>query len=165
MQMALPAGFEQVRWLGPGPQETYSDRKDARVGVYSGTVDAQFCRDYTEPGESGNKTDARWLLLSNGKVGLLIIGMPTLSVNALHYATADLESAKHPFQLEQRDFVVLNIDRAQQGLGGDDSWGAWPHEAFLIPCKEAEYSFRLRPIRAGENAAKLARTALAGDQP
>src|SRR6266487_2914491 len=33
MQMTIPAGFEHLTWLGPGPQETYCDRKDARVGV------------------------------------------------------------------------------------------------------------------------------------
>ena len=36
MQMELPAGFERVTWLGPGPQETYADRKDARFGLLLG---------------------------------------------------------------------------------------------------------------------------------
>jgi len=44
MQMALPAGFERITWLGPGPQETYSDRKDSRVGVYRSTVDNSSTR-------------------------------------------------------------------------------------------------------------------------
>ena len=50
MQMILPAGFDKITWLGPGPQETYIDRKDARVGRYSGMVAEQFCYDYVEPG-------------------------------------------------------------------------------------------------------------------
>ena len=65
MQMTLPAGFERIAWLGPGPQESYCDRKDSRFGLYSATVDEQFYADYTEPGESGNKVDARWLALTN----------------------------------------------------------------------------------------------------
>ena len=67
MQMALPAGFERITWLGPGPQETYCDRKDSRIGLYSGTVEEQFYADYTEPGETGNKADVRWIALTNGK--------------------------------------------------------------------------------------------------
>src|SRR5262249_24018542 len=77
VQMTLPAGFERITWLCPGPQESYCDRKDARFGLYSGTVDEQFYADYTEPGESGNKVDVRWLALINAKgAGLLAIGEP-----------------------------------------------------------------------------------------
>ncbi len=158
MQMSLPAGFERITWLGPGPQESYSDRKDAPVGLYTGRVEDQFYRHYTEPGETGNKADARWVALVNGKgVGLLAIGQPLLSVNALHYGTADLNGGKHAYQLPHRDYVTLNLDLKQQGVGGDDSWGAWPHEEFLIPCQEYTYDFRLRPLEAGQDPARIAR--------
>ena len=161
MQMSLPAGFERVTWLGPGPQETYCDRKDSRFGLYSGKVDEQFYADYTEPGESGNKADVRWLALTNGKgAGLLAVGLPLLSANALHYGTEDLNAGKHAFELPRHDAITLNLDLKQQGVGGDDSWGAWPHPEFLIPCKEYGYSFRLRPLGAGEDPARLARTAI-----
>jgi beta-galactosidase len=160
MQMTLPAGFERITWLGPGPLETYSDRKDSRVGVYSGTVDEQFYADYTEPGETGNKADVRWVALTNKKgIGLLAVGMPLLSVNALHYGTEDLNTGKHAFELPRRDFITLNLDWKQQGVGGDNSWGAWPHEEFLIPCAEQSYRFRLHPLSAGEDPESVARTA------
>jgi beta-galactosidase len=161
MQMTLPPGFERLAWLGPGPQETYADRKDAPVGAYAGRVDDQFFADYTEPGESGNMVDARWIALSNGKVGLLAVGLPLLSANALHYGTEDLNAGKHAFELPRRDYVTLNLDLVQQGVGGDDSWGAWPHEAFLIPCREYNYEFRLRPFVASQNPGRLARTQVA----
>jgi len=161
MQMTLPAGFDRITWLGPGPQETYCDRQDARVGLYSGTVGDQFFNDYVEPGESGNKVDVRWMALTNKKgAGLLAVGLPLLSVNASHHTTDDLQAAEHPFELPKRDFTVLNLDWKQQGVGGDNSWGKWPHEQYLIPCREQGYSFRLRPIRAGEDPAQLARTAV-----
>jgi beta-galactosidase len=128
------------------------------VGRYHGAVEEQFYADYTEPGESGNKVDARWVTLTNGKgIGLLAIGQPLLSVNALHYGTEDLNAGKHAFQLPRRDFITLDLDLKQQGVGGDNSWGAWPHEQFLIPCQEYTYRFRLRPFSAGENPEKLAR--------
>jgi beta-galactosidase len=158
MQMTLPLGFERITWLGPGPQETYSDRKDAKLGVYNGTVDEQFYADYTEPGESGNKVDARWLALRNNSgAGLLAVGQPMLSANALHYATEDLNSAAHAFELPRREFITLNLDLKQQGVGGDNSWGMWPHKEFLIPCQAYSYSFRLRPLKPGDDPEKLAR--------
>jgi beta-galactosidase len=161
MRLALPAGFENISWMGPGPQETYADRKDAKVGVYQGTVDEQFYIDYTEPGETGNKADVRWVALTNPQgVGLLAVGAPLLSANALHYTAEDLQSAPHPYQLPRRDFVVLNLDLAQQGAGGDDSWGAWPHKEYLPACKEQSYQFRLSPFVGAKAPAAQARQVL-----
>jgi beta-galactosidase len=158
LQMTLPPGFERVAWLGPGPEETYSDRKGARVGLYSGTVDGQFYPHYTEPGETGNKADARWIALANEKgVGLLVVGRPLLSANALHYGTADLNAGKHAFELPRRDYTVLNLDLMQMGVGGDNSWGAWPHREFLIPCQDYHYEFLLHPLASGDQPEKLAR--------
>ena len=156
MQMILPAGFDRITWFGPGPQETYCDRKDAKVGRYSGTVGQQLYPHYTEPGETGNKVDVRWVALTNQKgVGLMVTGAPLLSVNALPYTTADLQSAKHPYQLAARDFTVLNLDWKQQGVGGDDSWGAWPHEPYLIPYAAQAYTFHLRPISTEKTSSHL----------
>lgn len=158
MQMAITPGFEYISWLGPGPYETYCDRKDAKIGLYSGTVSEQFYWHYSEPGESGNKVDVRWVALrkENG-TGLLAVGLPLLSVNALHYTTDDLQRAKHPFELTKREFITLNLDLKQQGVGGDDSWGAWPHEEHLIPCQEYSYAFMLRPLMPGSKPEHLAR--------
>jgi beta-galactosidase len=161
MQMTVPGEFARVTWFGPGPQETYSDRKDAKVGVYSGAVDGQFFTDYSEPGESGNKVDTRWIALAGKRnTGLLAAGMPLLSVNACAHTTDDLEHAKHAFQLPVRDYVTLNLDAVQQGAGGDDSWGAWPHKEYLIPCKELEYRFRLHPLDGSKNYPAQARYTL-----
>jgi beta-galactosidase len=157
MQMTMPDGFDRIEWFGPGPQETYCDRKDAKLGRYSGKVADQFFADYSEPGETGNKTDVRWIGVHNGKAGLLCIGMPLLSANALLYGTEDLNAAKHPHELKRRDYTTLDLDLKQQGVGGDDSWGAWPHKDFLLPCKEYSYSFRLVPYREGQDLARLAR--------
>jgi beta-galactosidase len=78
-------------------------------------------------------------------------------VNALHYGTEDLNAGKHAFQLPHCDYTVLNLDLAQMGVGGDDSWGAWPHREFLIPCRDYRYSFSLRPLAPGDQPEKLAR--------
>jgi beta-galactosidase len=162
MQMELPAGFDRITWLGPGEHETYCDRKDAKIGLYSGAVRDQLYQHYVEPGDSGNKVDVRWVALTNDKgVGLLAVGSPLLSVNALPHTTEDLQSHTHPHQMPVRDFTTLNLDWKQQGVGGDDSWGAWPHEQNLIPVQAQSYSFRLRPITANDQPAVLARTVTA----
>ena len=160
MQMVLPAGFDRIKWFGPGPQETYCDRLDAKTGIYSGAVRDQFYSQYITCGESGNKVDVRWVALTNSKgVGLLAIGAPLLSVNALNHTTDDLVDVKYPYQLPVRDFTVLNLDWKSQGLGGDTCWGekVFPRERYRIHCEPQSYQFHLRPIAAGEDISTAAR--------
>jgi beta-galactosidase len=162
MQMTLSERFDTVTWFGPGPEETYCDRKDARIGLYAGRIAEQFCRDYSEPGESGNKVDVRWAALTGDQgVGLLAVGLPYLSVNALPYATEDLEGPKHPFELRQRGVVTLNLDLKQMGVGGDNSWGARPHEEYRIKAEPLRYRFRLRAFDPQvDSAAELSKRVL-----
>jgi beta-galactosidase len=146
MQMAMPAGFERVAWFGPGPEETYSDRNEARVGRYGGTVDEQWT-DYSKPQENGNKTDVRWMAITNPQgVGLLAVGMPFLSAAVRHYTHEDMWNAKHTYEMTKRPEVYVNFDFRQMGVGGDDSWGALTHEPYQLPAKAYSYRFRLRPF-------------------
>jgi beta-galactosidase len=147
MQMVAPGGFETVTWYGRGPHESYWDRKaGARVGVYSGTVDEQFV-DYSEPQENGNKTDVRWVSLTNAEgVGLLVVGEPLIAFSAHHYTTEDLETAKHSFEMEYRQDITFNIDMGQTGVGGDTSWGARTHDEYTLWPEPMSYSFRIRPL-------------------
>ena len=148
MMMQLPEEFENIVWYGRGPQENYWDRNTgADIGVYRSTVDEQFVP-YLKPSETGNKTDVRWVTLTNDEgLGLMAIGMPLFEVNALHYTPEDLESVGHPYELNKRKEVILRLNYKQMGIGGDDSWGARPHPEFtLYADKTYSYKFRLRPI-------------------
>jgi beta-galactosidase len=157
MQMTLPAGFETLTWYGRGPWETYCDRNDAWVNIFHGKVADQFFRDYVKPGESGNKVEVRWAALTNPRgVGLLAVGMPLLSVNASHYTAEDLERAKHPYALPQRGAITLNLDLMQMGVGGDDSWGAKPHDAYRLWPKPYGYRFCLLPFSTADDPKQLA---------
>jgi hypothetical protein len=44
----------------------------------------------------------------------------------------------------------VNIDLAQQGVGGNNSWGAMPLHAYLLPVENFSYRFHLQPIKAGQ---------------
>ena len=146
MQMAMPAGFERVAWFGPGPEETYADRNEARVGRHVGTVDGQWT-EYSKPQENGNKTGVRWLAVTNRQgVGLLAVGMPHLSASVRHYTHEDIWNAAHTYELARRPETYINLDDRQMGVGGDDSWGALAHEPYRLPAKAYRYRFRLRPF-------------------
>jgi beta-galactosidase len=150
-QLVMPAGFDRMTWFGPGPEETYSDRKVARVNLYRGTVDQQWT-EYSRPQENGNKADVRWMALTNAEgVGLLAAGLPRLSAAARHYTHADLVPAHHTWNARKRPEVFVNLDLAQMGVGGDNSWGALPHEAYQLPARTYEYRFRLRAFSTAQD--------------
>jgi beta-galactosidase len=165
MQMALPGKYSTMTWLGRGPHENYWDRNSgAAVGLYSGSVE-DLLHVYTRPQESSNRTDVRWLTLTdNDGSGLMAVGMPLLSVSAWPYSMDDLAKAMHINELPRRDFVTLNLDYRQMGVGGDDSWGALPHDEYRLPAKSYSYRFRLKPYsRDMGEANALARESFPGN--
>ncbi|OFY66026.1 MAG: hypothetical protein A2Y71_02965 [Bacteroidetes bacterium RBG_13_42_15] len=172
MQMQLPEEFMNLKWYGRGPHENYSDRKtSADVGLYESSVDDQYVP-YIRPQENGYKTDTRWLTLTdeNGS-GLLVNGNPLICFTALKNIHDDFESPgklsvyrkdarranTHTNDVKPREFVNLNVDLGQMGVGGDDSWGAQIHPQYRLLEKRYEYSFRLRPIGKEDDVLKLAK--------
>jgi len=146
MQMAVPDRFNKLTWLGRGPHETYWDRKTgAAFGLYSGHVNEHVHR-YVRPQENGNKSDVRWMALTDREgVGLIAVGMPTIDISAWCFTMRDLEKAKHIHELPQRDTITVNLDYKQMGVGGDDSWGARTHPEYTLPAKSYHYRLRLMP--------------------
>ena len=146
LQLRLPGEYDTFTWYGRGPHESYSDRKgSAPVGLYSGTVDDQYVP-YIVPQENGNKTDVRWVALTDSDgAGLLAVGMPVLEVSAHYYTTEDLTEAKHTYELVRRQEITLNLDYRQSGLGGA-SCGPGTLPQYLIQPEETRFSLRLRPL-------------------
>ena len=164
MQFELPATITNLKWYGRGPFESYADRKDAaKVGLYTSTVADQFFP-YTMAQENGNKTDVRWVELTDATgTGLLIMSDQAtdgslLNINVRDYSDAALLRAKQPDTQEvtRGNVTVVNVDMAQMGLGGDDSWTPRVHPEYLLPAtKSYTYSFRLRAIDKQINMADV----------
>jgi len=156
MEWVVAPGLEKIAWYGRGPAATYADRNFERIGVYSSTVDAEWV-EYSRPQENGNKNEVRWVALTNDQgVGLLAVGMPELSVSAVHYPKAEIEQADYSFKLRRRPEIYLNLDYKQMGVGGIDSWSlnAWPMPAYRLPGDRPYcYRYRLAPL-AGDPALK-----------
>jgi beta-galactosidase len=160
MQAKLVAGFERLAWYGPGPQETYVDRRALPVSVYETTVADNYFP-YSQPQETGNKVDVRWASVRDASgAGILVAGLPLLSVNALHHPAEDMDQAGHRHEMPARAETWLNVDLKQMGLGGDDSWGALPLPPYRIPAAPMSYRFRLRPIGADDVPTLLSRVAM-----
>jgi beta-galactosidase len=161
MNMRLDGTLNQVDWLGRGPFENYIDRKTAAfIGKYH-TTTSEMYTSYVRPQENGYRTEVKWFSLSDGKTsGLYFEGSPSLGFSALPYTYDDLKGfehkGKHGNLLEKQSFTDLNLDYLQCGVGGDDSWWAWPMEKYLIPAKDYIWTYRMRPYQVNkENPATL----------
>jgi beta-galactosidase len=155
MGLVVSPGLERMSWYGRGPAATYSDRAFERVGLYSSTVGKEWV-EYARPQENGNKTDVRWVeLTGDDGFGLRAEGMPVLSVAAHHVSASDIEQAAYSYELPVRSQIYLNLDMAQMGVGGIDSWTrlAYPMEPYRIAGNRPhEYKFRLVPVARGAAA-------------
>lgn len=160
MRAALDGAFDRIQWLGPGPEPSYADRRLLPVGLYEGLVAEQFVP-YARPQESGNKADVRFVaLMDDSGQGLLAVGAPALSVNASQYPVEAYEGARHPHELVADGDVHLNLDRAQRGVAGDNSWGRPPLRDYVIEADAQSYRFWMRALRSGDDPVVLARKTL-----
>lgn len=149
----MPKKYDNFRWYGRGPWENYSDRKHSSfVGIHEGKVADQYFH-YIRPQESGNKTDVRWAELTDKEgYGLRVTGNDLLNVSALDVTPGMLDPGMEKHNLHDTDIwpdrwhVYLNVDLAQRGLGGDNSWGATPHKPYRLYPRDFKYTYYISPV-------------------
>ncbi len=148
--MKMDADYNQIQWYGLGPEETYCDREGgAKLGIYKSTVKESMA-DYLVPQECGNRTGVRWAKVTDerGRGLLFFCDQPGgMEFSALPYTAHELENAAHPYELPRVHNTVVRAALCQNGVGGDDSWGALPHEEYRIKADAPmEFSFYFRGI-------------------
>jgi beta-galactosidase len=119
LRLAVPADLGRVTWFGGGPGEAYRDsRRAARVGRFERTVDA-LQTPYVYPQENGNRTDVRWVRLTDSSgAGLHVAAVSsTMDFTARRWTSEQLDAAKHTTDLVPGDRIWVNLDHAHHGLG------------------------------------------------
>lgn len=152
MTWVMPKGFDDIAYYGRGPMENYWDRKEAAfVALYKQRVDEQYYP-YVRPQENGNKTAIRFFrVLDRRKKGVEISSDSLLSMSALHYLDSDLDDGdrkrqRHATDIAPRPLTQLHIDWKQMGVGGINTWGAWPLPKYQLPYADYTYEFVVRPL-------------------
>lgn len=142
LQLEVSQELGHVSWYGRGPGESYVDsREAARIGVYHASVDELYTP-YVYPQENGNRSEVKWVTLTDERgMGLFAGGLPQLDFSAHRYTTADLEQAKRTTDLAVRDFITLNLDYRQNGLGSNSCGPGQLPQHLLTP---HEFRFRVR---------------------
>ena len=154
MAFAMPEAFNTVEFYGAGPYETYIDRiSGAVIGEYKQSVAEQFWPLYARPQESGAHCSLRWWrIVDEGGRGFEVVSDVLFQANAIPYEQSQLDvfsenCRKYSQHLSTDGNTYVNIDWKQQGLGCVNTWGAIPREEYLIPYKNNEFKFVLRPLK------------------
>ena len=166
MKFAMPGRFGTVDFYGKGPWENYCDRNSAAlVGHYTQKVADQYHFGYVRPQESGTHTGLRYIKVLDGAgCGLEITSDGEFSASALPFSMRQLDcmehgtpvrenpsntqagEARHSLDLKPDGLTHVNIDLAQMGVGGEDSWGRWPLEKYRLHAAPRDFHFILRPV-------------------
>lgn len=151
MLMQMPYTMEKSNYYGRGPIENYSDRKNCmRIGVYTDDADNQYFP-YIRPQESGTKSDIRWWKQTDATgLGLQVNSCTPFYASAIHFDTEELDDGddkeqRHSFDLKKSKFTNLFLDSAHMGVGGENSWGAWPLEKYRVHYGNKTFTFTLIP--------------------
>ena len=151
MLMQMPYTMEKSNYYGRGPIENYSDRKDCmRIAIYKDDADNQYFP-YIRPQESGTKSDIRWWKQTDATgLGLQVKSCTPFYASAIHFDTEELDDGddkeqRHSFDLKKSKFTNLFLDSAHMGVGGENSWGAWPLEKYRIHYGNKTFTFTLIP--------------------
>ena len=161
LQGQVDDDFENIAYFGRGPHENYSDRYD---GVFLGTwktTGSGMMFDYIYPQETGNRTDVRWLTMTDylGS-GIQFLGVEPLNVSVWNTTQEELQNATHQGEAKPLyGAFMVNIDHAQAGVGGTDSWSqrARPSDQYRLLEKNYSYTFYIGPVKNFADAVEAGR--------
>ena len=145
MQMHLPRDFENLTYFGKDA-ENYPDRNAAGTyGVYS-TNALDLFEQHVVPQDNGNHSEVRWMAIESPKnpIGLMVTSSVPFNFSLYPYSDQNLTKARRINQLEEADFMTLNVDAMQAGLG-TATCGPDVAEQYLLKDSIYQYDFCLRP--------------------
>jgi beta-galactosidase len=81
----------------------------------------------------------------------MVEGLQPICFSAINHSTESLDPGltkkqQHPTDLPPEPNLYLNIDFKQRGVGGDNSWGALPHEQYRLLDKKYTYSYIIKLV-------------------
>ncbi len=153
MSMRVADRYDNYTYYGRGPVENYIDRcYGSDIGIYESKVADQYTP-YVRPQENGNKTDVRYLTLTDESgYGLRIEGKEALGATVSHVPTEDLDPGlskkyRHQNDIHHQSQIFLNIDMFQRGIGGTNSWGALPLRQYRYDNKDYSFTYKMSLVQ------------------
>lgn len=138
LMMTLPSEYHRVTYYGLGPGESYSDfKQSAYMGMFC--FDAKTAlQPYFTPQESGARMGVKAATVTDESGFGLCVSGDGIMLSALSYTPHEIENAKHQYELPAQVKTVVRCAKGQLGIGGDNTWGAKPHDEFHVKLEKNE---------------------------
>lgn len=145
-RFTLPEGFENVRYFGYGPYESYEDKRLAsRLSLFETTVTENY-EPYIRPQENGAHYGTRWATVTSVAGQGVIFGADKFSFSVSHYTPEQLTATNYNWQLVPNKETTVFVDYRNAGVGSN-SCGPELLPEYRISEKEISFSFSFSPIR------------------
>lgn len=148
VELRLPTQMSQVRWFGLGAEESYVDsRSGVRIGCWAEPLEALYTP-YVFPQENGTRMDVRWAeFTGSDATGLRVESDTPFCFSAHRFDAKDLDAALHTCDVPKRDYVVLDLDIAQTGIGSNSCGPKLPVRYELRP-RPFQFYWRISRLRS-----------------
>lgn len=142
VNLSLNRAFDQVKYYGYGPGESYCDKHHASwLGVFESSV-SEMHEDYIKPQENSSHYDCRYVQVSSKDTVINVCSSKAFSFNVSEYTPQELAKKPHNYQLEKCGSTVLCLDSAMAGVGSASCGPALP-EKYRIPLPEIHLDFTI----------------------
>ena len=139
--------YENVTYLGRGEHETYIDRNQSgKIGIYKSTPERMF-HYYVVPQSTGNRTDVRWMQLTDeGGKGCWIEADSLFQFSTVPFSDVILEKARHINELKRDGKITIHLDAEQAGVG-TATCGPGVLPSYLVPLTKQTFDFTIYPVK------------------
>ncbi len=119
LRVFLNQSFEQFRYVGYGPNESYLDKRQASwYGCFESTVSGEYV-DYIKPQEHGSHVGCTELQVVGAYETIGVQADRPFSFRLSHYPQEVLVNAAHNFELTAAEDIELCIDYKNSGIGSN----------------------------------------------
>lgn len=145
VEFVIPAGFEQLTYLGYGPYENYSDRMAcARLGRFTTTVSNEHFP-FIPPSENGGHEKTKFVTLENDNGSkITFLSFVPFHFDVHHNTVEDYQNAMHDHELIRREESYLHIDTAHSGIGSNMAWSTMLTDEHTVKAGNYELSITIK---------------------
>ncbi|MBP3237694.1 MAG: hypothetical protein J6M24_01200 [Lachnospiraceae bacterium] len=140
LRFFLDDEFENLKYYGFGPFESYVDKHHASyIDLFNSTVSDEH-EDYIKPQENGSHFGTEYLTLTKGIQNFNVFSENPFSFSVSHYRQESKIRADHNYKLNADELTELCIDYMMSGVGSA-SCGPELKEEYRLNDKDIEYDF------------------------
>ncbi len=143
IRLFLDRSFDEFKYYGFGPYESYVDKHQASyIGEFtSKTADSH--EDYIKPQENSSHCGCRYMSISDGSTSIKFTAENDFSFNVSEYTQEELAAKRHNYELDKCGDTVVCIDQMMAGVGSN-SCGPALAEQFRIPLPKLHLNINIR---------------------